>query len=232
MSKGRVVRARSRPEGKRRVTPRCWGAGSTERRGATGRARRAPPAERGRVANAPSSRRSRWRVNPGRGRRRRPRVSRSDTATAGGARGTAPTAMVSPNLDRRARLRDSESTTLRCRGELLGFSSRLDNRLPAHANARGRRRRHARERSLRGDGEVRDTPRERSNERARAASASPTSRRHRYSSPDSLSSINGRVVVVVARSPPPQSSRARSSPRFPHVFPPPRLFAASHPRLQ
>lgn len=104
----------------------------------------------------------------------------------------------------RARVMQSASQRLcDAGGNLSVFRHAFDNRLPAHATARGRRRRHARERSLRGDGEVRDTPRERSNERARAASASPTSRRHRRSSPDSLSSINGRVVVVVARSPPP-----------------------------
>ena len=41
------------------------------------------PSSGARGANVPSSRRSRWRVDPGRGRRHRPRVSRTDATSRG-----------------------------------------------------------------------------------------------------------------------------------------------------
>ena len=66
------------------VTPRARGS----RDGRNGGARRDArlgrrPSSGGRGANVPSSRRSRWRVDPGRGRRHRPRVSRTDATSRG-----------------------------------------------------------------------------------------------------------------------------------------------------
>jgi hypothetical protein len=66
------------------VTPRARGS----RDGRNGGARRDArlgrrPSSGARGANVPSSRRSRWRVDPGRGRRHRPRVSRTDATSRG-----------------------------------------------------------------------------------------------------------------------------------------------------
>lgn len=128
-------------------------------------------------------------------------------------------------------------------GGNLRFSqvSRLrHDRLPAHATARRRRRRPARERSLRGDGEVRDTPRGRSNARARASLRVPDLSTPRFlssSSPNRRLRVihNGRelVLVVVARSRAfgPVCVRAsRNSPRSPHVSPPPVMIPVMIPQ--
>ena len=104
------------------VTPRARGS----RDGRNGGARRDArlgrrPSSGGRGANVPSSRRSRWRVDPGRGRRHRPRVSRTD-ATSRGACETPRSAFLDfIAASAESRVPTSESTTSRCQGGTSGF---------------------------------------------------------------------------------------------------------------
>ena len=104
------------------VTPRARGS----RDGRNGGARRDArlgrrPSSGARGANVPSSRRSRWRVDPGRGRRHRPRVSRTD-ATSRGACETPRSAFLDfIAASAESRVPTSESTTSRCQGGTSGF---------------------------------------------------------------------------------------------------------------